>query len=147
MKTTRDSYSLGYATLAEGTNANTFKTTTACAYVINGQSYIKAATDNLAFSTGTAQAVLTQAAYFVFVDTAGTVTTVQSSIQPISSVAGYVAGAWEIPHVADKACIGAIKVTLASAATFTPGSTDLSATNVTGTYFNFGDSYGTPITY
>ena len=52
MRTLDPNYSLGAAGLAEGTNANTFKTTNPVAYCIGGRSYYKAATDNLAFTSG-----------------------------------------------------------------------------------------------
>lgn len=147
MHTNRDNFATSTASLAAGTNAGTFKTQKDCSYSIGARAYIKAATDNISVTTGTAQTTLTQCVYWVVADAAGNVTTIQGSIQPMPTVAGYVAGAWEVPHVADKAVVGALKVTLASSATFTPGTTALGATNVTTTYFNFSNDYGTPVTY
>lgn len=148
MKSIRPCYSLGAAGLAEGTNANTFKTSNILHYAINGRAYVKAATDNLAFSAGhTALAAKETCAFFVMLDSSGNVTTQQSSIKPSSADQDYVAGAWEWPHVADKAVIGAIVIRTDNAATFTPNSTDLSATDVVDTFHNAADDYGVPITY
>jgi hypothetical protein len=145
---TRDSVSLGSAGLAEGTNANTFKTSNIVHYVINGRAYVKAATDNLAFSAGhTALAAKQTCAFFVLIDTAGTVTTQQSTIKSNTQASGYLAGAWEWPHVTNKACLGAIVVDAQNAATFTPNSTDLSATDVVDTFHNVALNYSAPITY
>jgi hypothetical protein len=144
----RDNCSLGCAGLAEGTNANTFKTSNIVHYVINGRCYVKAATDNLAFSAGhTAQIAKQICAYFVLIDTAGTVTTQQSTIKSNSQAQGYLAGAWEWPHVANKAVLGAIVVDAQNAATFTAAATDLGAADVVDTYHNVADNYGTPVTY
>jgi hypothetical protein len=148
MKTTRDSSSLGCAGLAEGTNANTYKTSNILHYQSGGRTFVKAATDNVAFSAGhTALAAKQTCCFFVFIDTSGNLTTVQSAIVPNSQSQGYQKGAWEAPMVAGKACIGAIIVDAQNAATFTPGSTDLGATDVVDTYVNFGDDYGVPVTY
>lgn len=146
MRGIRSCYSLGCAGLAEGTNANTFKTSNAIQYVIAGRSYYKAATDNLAFSSGTAMAAKKKAVFWVLIDAAGTVTTEQSTTYDGSQSASYVSRAIEPPLYADKACIGAIVIETHNAATFTPGSVDLSATDVVDTYANFADDYGVPVT-
>lgn len=147
----RNSVSLGCAGLAEGTTtANTFGHANAFDVQIEGRTFRKAAAaDNLAFSAGhTALAVLQMCAFFVWVDTAGAVTTTQSAIVPGTTAAGYAKGAWEWPgELAGKVCIGAIVVETRSAATFTPNSTDLGAANVIDTYHNVGLDYGKPITY
>lgn len=145
MNTIRNCMSLGCAGLAEGTNANTFKTSNILHYLINGRAYVKAATDNIAFSAGTALAAKQLCAFFVLIDAAGTVTTQQSAILPNSQAASYVARAIEWPHVADKAVIGAIVVDAQNAATFTPASTDLGAADIVDTYHNAAMDYGTAI--
>lgn len=148
MQGVRTSHSLGCAGLAEGTNANTFQIGNAVEFAINGRTYRKAATDNIAFSSGhTALTAKQICAFFVFLDTAGAVSTVQSTIANNSQAQSYVAGAWEWPQVANKACIGAIVVDAQNSATFTPNSTDLGATDVVDTYHNAGLDYGVPITY
>jgi hypothetical protein len=147
MRTLRSAYSLGAAGLAEGTNANTFKTSNALPYAIDGRSYLKAATDNLAFSNGhTSLAAKEVCVFFVLVDSAGTVTTQQSAVYPGSQSQNYVARAIEWPSVADKAVIGAIKVETQGAAVFVPNTTDLGAADVVDTHINVADDYGVPIT-
>lgn len=150
IKTLHPCFCLGYASLAEDdVNANKFEINAAFSYVINGRVYTKAATANLSFSTGTALAAKQQCAFFVLIDSSGNVTTQQSTI--VSTIANtttpYVAGAWEIPKVADKACIGAIVVQCNNAATFTPGTTDLGATDVVDTYLHFGPDLNVPVPF
>lgn len=150
--TTRDNYSLGSAGLAEGTNANTFQVANIVHYVINGRSYRKAVTDNIAFAAGTFTAFVTQAAqkiaaYFFFIDTAGAITVKQSAQVANAQVAGYVAGAFDWPDEPNLACIGAMLLTTNTAATFTPGSTDLGAADVVDVFHNAGPDYGVPIQY
>lgn len=148
MKTIRKSYSLGAAGLAEGTNANTFRTTNAVHYVIDGRAFLKAATDNLPFSAGhTALAAKQTAAFFVWLDAAGAVTTTQAAVRPSPAGAAYVPGAWEWPEAADKACIGAIVIRTDNVATFTANTTDFGATDVVDTFHNVADDYGVSITY
>lgn len=118
------------AALAEGTNANTFKTTATVNYSIDGVLYSKAATDNLAFTAASQQADLTDCAYLVELDSSGTAATVKGTA--VASGGTIVVPA---PSAATKCPIGYIKVAL-SGSTFTAGSTDLSAAGVTATYFN-----------
>lgn len=121
---------LGKALLAEGTNANTFKTTNAINFAIDGVVYAKSATDNIAFATG-GDAFVQQAAgetrYYLFqIDSAGTITVIQGE------------NGGEIPQPAASRCaIGAMKIVTNNAATFTPGSTDLGATDVVDTFYDF----------
>lgn len=150
MRATRDSYALGCAGIAEGTNANTVKTSNILHYVINGRAYVKAATDNIAMAADsgsfTALAAKQVCVFFFFIDSAGTITQVQSAIYANSQAQGYVSRAIEWPHVADKCCIGAMKIDAQNSATFTAGSTDLSATDVVDTYYHPADDYGVPVT-
>lgn len=141
----RDNLCLAAAGVAEGTNANTFKTSNPISYTIAGRGYYKGATDNLAFSAGTALGASKVCAFFVLIDAAGTVTTEQSAIVT-PSPNGEVARALEIPNPADKAVVGAVIVQTGSSGSFTPGSTDLSAAGVTDTFVNFCGDYGKPIT-
>lgn len=137
----RDNYATTVAGVAEGTNANTFRIVNATNYSIAGLGYLKAATDNLAFTAGhTALGNSQRCAFFVCLDTAGTVTTIQGDIVT-PSPSGEVRRAAEIPNPTDRVVIGAILVTTGSSATFTPGSTDLSAAGVTGTYYQFIGDY------
>lgn len=152
MQTPRDSYALGAALLAEGTNANTYKTTAALPYVVEGRTYSKAATDNIAFAafTGTsftALAAKQTCAFFFMIDAAGAITAIQSPIVPSTAGTGYRAGAWEWPERPSHACIGALVVRTDNAATFTAGSTDLGAADVVDTFYDNAGDYGRPITY
>ena len=117
--------------LAEGTNSGTIKTTVRCDYSIDGVLYSKAITDNIALTAAAQQAVLTDCAYLICVDSSGTVSSVKGT-----EVAN--GGTLVVPApVSASVCpIGYLKVSLANAATFTAGTTDLSATDVTGTFFN-----------
>lgn len=124
--------SLTAAGLAEGTNANTYKTTNTLAYTINGVFKSKSATDNVAFTSGIGTVPPSSAAlYAVWIDTSGN----------LSNTRGPVVDAADpcpVPTqtTANVALVGLIKVVTSSAATFTPGSTDLSATGVTDTFFD-----------
>lgn len=153
MFTMRDQCSLGCAGLAEGTNANTFKTSNILHYLIDGRTYVKAATDNIAFAAETAltsafaaQAAKTVAVYFFFIDSAGTITVSQGTSYAATTEVGYLSRAIDWPQVAAKACIGAMKIQCNNSATFTAGSTDLGATDVVDTFYNVGTDYGVPIT-
>lgn len=115
----------GAAGVAEGTNAGTIKTTNAVTFSIDGKAYSKAATDNIAWGTGHAvQAASTTRFYAICISAAGTVSSVQGD-------AGGV-----LPDKAANTCLlGFVKV-VTGASAFTPGTTDLSAANITGTYLD-----------
>jgi hypothetical protein len=124
--------SLTSAALAEGTNANTYKTTATLTYTINGVFYSKNATDNIAM-TSTAGTVPPSSAalYAVWIDSAGTLSNTRGPV---------VAAADPCPvptqATANTALVGLIKVVTDASTTFTPGSTDLGAGGVTDTYYN-----------
>lgn len=141
----RDNYATTAGVPDEGTNPNTFKITNPVSYSIGGIGYYKGATDNLPFSAGHAALGNSQrCAFFVCLDAAGNVTTLQSPIVP-PSPAGDSRAAVEIPNPTDRAVIGAIVVTTGAAATFTPNSTDLSAAGITFTKVSYCVDYGTSI--
>jgi hypothetical protein len=147
----RTSFSLGAAGLAEGTNANTFKTSNILHYVINGRSYVKAATDNIAFAAHSSSALVALAAkktavFFFLINAAGTITVIQGTTSPATTEQDYVSRGIDWPHVADNAVIGALKIQTNNAATFTAGSTDLGATDVVDTFYDVALDYGTPVT-
>lgn len=124
--------SLSAAGLAEGTNSATFKTTATLAYTSNGVIKSKGATDNLTFSSGHTALGQYQACLFaVWINGAGdSVTTTQGPI---------VASGDPCPvppaGAAGTTLVGLIKVTT-GATTFTPGTTDLGAANVTDVYYD-----------
>jgi hypothetical protein len=129
--------SLAAAGLAEGTNANTFKTVNTLAYTSNGVFKSKGATDNLAFSTGTALAASQACLFAVWINAAGTVTTTQGPIVAAGDPC-------PVPSqtTAGTTLVGLIKIVTSSSATFTPGSTDLGAAGVTDTYSDCMDMPG-----
>lgn len=129
------------AGLAEGTNANTIKTNApngaGTDYAINGFAYHKADTDNIAVTAHAQQAALTKCIYLVQINSAGTVSTKKGTEELTADLtAGKRVLHWPEPD-ADCCAIGAYKVALANAATYTNGSTDHSATDVTVTYYDF----------
>jgi hypothetical protein len=129
--------SLTAAGLAEGTNANTFKTTNTLAFTSNGIFKSKAATDNLAFTAGTALGNSQACLFAVWITSGGTVSTTQGPIVAAGDpcpVPGQV--------TAGTTLVGLIKVTTSSAATFTAGSTDLSASGITAAYSDCMDMPG-----
>jgi len=130
--------SLTAAGVAEGTNANTFKTTNTLTFTSNGVFKSKAATDNLTFTAGTALAASQACLFAVWITSGGTVSTSQGPIVAAGDpcpVPGQV--------TAGTTLVGLIKVTTSSAVTFTPGSTDLSASGITAAFSDCMDMPGT----
>lgn len=155
MITRSDNFCLSAAGLIEATTtAGAIRIANAVHYVINGRAFIKAAVDDLVMvaHTGTvftALAAKQTCALFVMLNTAGTVTIIQSAIVANSTGTSYVPGAFEWPSDRDGfVCIGAVVPSTLNAATFTPGTTDLSASaDVTEAYVNVALDYGRPISY
>jgi len=124
--------SLTAAGLAEGTNAATFKTANTLTFTNNGVFKSKAATDNLAFSSGHTALGNSQACLFgVWVNASGTVSTSQGPIVAAGDPCP-VPGA----PASGLTLVGLIKVTTSSSATFTAGTTDLGAAGVTDVYYD-----------
>jgi hypothetical protein len=123
--------SLTAAGLAEGTNSATFKTVNTLTFTNNGVFKSKAATDNLTFSTGTALAASQACLFGVWINTSGTVTTTQGPIVAAGDPCPVPAQA-----TANTTLVGLIKVTTSSSATFTPATTDLSATGITDDFYD-----------
>lgn len=124
--------SLTAAGVAEGTNANTYKTTNTLTYTSNGVFKSKGATDNVAFTSGIGTVPPASAAlYAVWIDSAGN----------FSNTRGPVVAAGEpcpVPTASATGLtlVGMIKVTTDGSTTFTPGSTDLSASGITDAYMD-----------
>jgi hypothetical protein len=124
--------SLSAAGVAEGTNANTYKTTNTLTYTSNGVFKSKGATDNVAFTSGIGTVPPSSAAlYAVWIDGSGN----------LSNTRGPVVAAGEpcpvpTPGAANLTLVGLIKVTTDGSTTFTPGSTDLSNAGVTDVYMD-----------
>ena len=123
---------LGKALLAEGTNANTIKTTNAVDYSIGGRLYTKAATDNIAMTALAVQAALTDCMYLVLIDSAGAVSLVKG-VEVANGAGAYLPAN---PSPTTKAVMGAFKIATAAATTFTSGTTDLSAAGITDTFYD-----------
>lgn len=124
--------SLTAAGLAEGTNANTYKTTATLAYTSNGVFKSKGATDNIAMTAAAGTVPPASAAlYAVWIDASGN----------FSNTRGPVVAAGEpcpLPtaSAAGVTLVGLIKVTTNASTTFTPGSTDLGDAGVTDAYMD-----------
>jgi hypothetical protein len=129
--------SLTAAGLAEGTNSATFKTTNTLAFTSNGVFKSKGATDNLTFSTATALGNSQACLFAVWINASGTVTTTQGPIVAAGDPC-------PVPSqtTAGTTLVGLIKVTTSSSGTFTAGTTDLSASGVTGAYYDCMDMPG-----
>ena len=107
-------------------------------FVINGIAYHKAdAATVLPLSAATVQPVLTTCLYLICVNASLAVTSVQGT--PVLS-ADLAAGnaTLDIPEPTAGTCpIGAVKVACTVAATFTPGTTALDASDIVETYYDF----------
>ena len=124
--------SLTSAGLAEGTNANTYKTTNTLTFTINGVFKSKAGTDNVAMTSGIGTVPPSSAAlYAVWIDTDGTFSNTRGPVVTSGDPC-------PVPTqtTANVALVGLIKVVTDESTTFTPGSTDLGNAGVTDTYFN-----------
>lgn len=133
--------------LAEGTNANTFKTAATITYAIDGRIFAKSATDNLPFSSAHTTLGNSQVCLFgVHLDTAGAVTTTQAKIVSSTELASG-AAVLEWPSAqAGKVMVGAIRIETSASATFTANSTDFSASGITATLYNTSSSPTRPLT-
>lgn len=129
LRATNNNMCYGYAGLAEGTGAATIKTTAAISFSINGVMYTKAITDNIAMTACAQQAISTYCLYLASIDSAGTVTLTKGT-----SAATDTATLPATP--ANNVAFGYVKVVTDATHTFTSGTTDLSATGITGTYVN-----------
>lgn len=151
---------------AEGTNANTIKSTATITYTINGVFYSKGATDNIAISYTAPAAVYDASAggvatsnggftggangstrlYGVYLDTSGNVSILPGKIVDTAALtAGTVALEWPAAQ-RGKTCVAALRVALTSGTNFTPGSVDLSASGVTATWYNLSIIPSEPLT-
>lgn len=156
---------LNSGALAEGTNANTIQIAAAINYIIDGQFYTKAITDNIAISysgptvyqaaAGGIQAVNggftggvngSTRIYGIFLNAAGAVSILPGPIVDNAELAaGRVSLQW--PDAPAGVCpIGGLRISLTAGTTFTPGQTDLGAANVTDTFYNLADMPANPLT-
>jgi hypothetical protein len=127
--------SLNSAGLGESAGAAAkMKTTATLAYTIDGVFKSLSANDDIAFSAGHTALAANQACLFaVWVDGSANDETACSTTQGPVVSAGEPCPVPPTPN--NKALIGLVKVTT-GATTFTPGTTDLGAANVTDAYFD-----------
>lgn len=167
MLTKRDNSSLGCAGLGvAGTPTNgAFKVNNAFHYQVDGQSYIRALTDNIAqvvmptYTIGALAAAAIGASktllMWVHIRASDGALFLEPAnkngalFQPAGVTGvGYQPGVFEQPQETKGYClIGAIKIVTNAAGAYTPGTTSLAAANQTVTYYNFGSDYGVPIPY
>lgn len=128
-----NTHCLGDAAAGNGDPASSTATTATVTYVIDGVFYSVSDTASIAFSSGhTTQPVLTQCYYLFQINSAGTWSSVQGPILSTSSPETL-----QMPKPTAGNCpIFAVKVSLASTATFVPGTTLFTASNVTETYYD-----------
>jgi hypothetical protein len=150
---------------AEGTNANTIQNAAAVTYVIDGRFYSKAITDNIAISYSGPSVYQAAAGgiqnvnggftggvngstrlYLICLDTSGAVSIVPGQIVDSAELAaGRVALMY--PDAPNGVCpVAALRIALTAGVTFTPGSTDLGAANVTDTFYNLSTVPANPLT-
>lgn len=126
----------GNGGLDEGTNANTIQAAAAFDYAIAGVMYTEAITDNIAMTACATQAALTTCLYLVSINAAGTHTITKGrEVVTADLASGKDALQWPTCPAANCPW-GAIRIETAAATTFTSGTTDLSAANITETYMN-----------
>ncbi len=140
---------LAAAGLAEGTNANTIQIANNITYTIDGRFYSKSTTDNIAISYSGPTVYQAAAGGVQAVNggfTAGAVSIVPGQIVDSAELAaGRVA--LQFPDAPAGVCpIGALRVALTAGTAFTPGSTDLSASGVTDTFYDLMDVPANPLT-
>jgi hypothetical protein len=150
--------------LAAGTTAGTIKTTVAVPYLLDGQFYSKAITDNIAiaitggevyqaptgvgsingaFTGGTGGATRL---YLLCMNAAGAVSVTPGKIVNSADLAaGRVS--LDFPDAPYNQCpFGAMRVVVTATTSFIPGTTALGASGVTTTFLNLGAVPATPLT-
>lgn len=118
----------GNAGLTTGTTTPAYiKTANSISYAVDGLFYTKAATDNIATATATAQAANTYCLYLLTLNSSGTLAATKGT-----ELATDTAILPDVP--ASVAPIGILKI--ATTTTFTLGTTSLTASGVTATFYN-----------
>lgn len=147
MITKYDNFCLNVVGLANGTTAGKVNFNNAVDAVIAGRAFRKAITADVTLTAhpGTSFTSLVanqSAAFFLMADSAGAITTIQSSVVPTSGKAGWAPGAWEWPDRDGYACVGAFVI--AATGAWVPATTTLTGN---ATYVNVAIDYGRPINY
>jgi hypothetical protein len=134
------------AGLAEGTNDYTLLTAApngaGIDFAINGIFYHLADGDNIAMPACATQGLLTTCLYLVCLNSSGTLSITKGrEVLTADLTAGNAVLQFPGPP-ANECPIGYFRIACESTATFTSGSTDLSAANITETYF---DLFSVPV--
>lgn len=132
---------LGKAGLGEGTNAATLVQAApngaGLDYVIDGVAYHKADGDNIAMTALPVQAVSTKCLYLIQINAAGTIS-VKKGVEVTTADLTAEAGNLQWPQPDDDNCpIGGFKIETDASITFTSGTTDLGASGITDTFYDF----------
>ena len=156
---------LNSGALAAGTTAGTIKTTVAINFLIDGQFYSKAITDNIAISYSGPSVYQAAAGgvggmnggfvggvngstrlYLLCLSAAGAVSIVPGAIVDSAELAaGRVS--LQFPDCPNGASVfGALRVALTAGTSFVPGTTALAATGVTSSFLNLADVPANPLT-
>ena len=105
-------------------------------YCINGVAYYKVDDATATITAAAQQGLLTSCLYLISVNSTGVISSVKGKEELTADLGDNLS--LQYPQPVDDTCpIGAIKVVTASTATFTAGTTDLDAANVTTTYTDF----------
>ena len=121
-------------TVGEGTAATTINVG-AVDYAIDGIAYNKSNEVSADFTAAATQAVSTSCLYLVQLDSSGTVSTVKGTEVTTANIGS--TQFLEFPRPTPGRCpVGAIRVDTDASNTFTAGTTDLSATGITDTYYS-----------
>lgn len=115
-------------------------------FAINGVLYHKADADDIPITAATVQPVLTKCIYLVCLNASGTLSTVKGTEQLVTDLSAKTEVLRFPQPVADTCPIGYVTVSLASTATFTAGTTNFNASNVTAAYFNLFSVPVAPLT-
>ena len=110
--------------LAEGTNSATLKTTNVITYHIYGEEYNFPITDNIVMTACETQPESTSCWYAVSVNASGNITVTKGTETSL------------LPVPVGDLIIGVFLIQTASSYTFTSGTTDLSATGITATFYD-----------
>lgn len=119
---------------ANGTPASSTATTATVTYTIDGVFYSKGDTASIAFSSGHSTLAAGYACIFLFqLDSSGNFTSVQGPVVASSITP-------QMPRPTSGQCpVFAIKIVTSGSATFVPGTTLMTATNVAETYYDLSN--------
>jgi hypothetical protein len=112
-------------------------------FCIDGIAYYKVDDATATLTAAAQQGLLTSCLYLVSVDSSAVISSVKGKEEVTTELGDNLSLQWPQP-LADTCPIGGFKIALVSAATFTCGTTDLDASDVTATYYDF--SLGIPNT-